>query len=1526
MPPPQDTIRTPDRKSSSSALLGTFKNLLVTRRSQPTISTPPPASHSSGDHESNSDVVDADLKNGRTDVVVAPVELSQQLELLGLQQGLGTRTAAAHKICTLLSEYPVRNIAGIWQSAQDLLDESNAPTGPTAGYGLLLALAKCPDITSLERRMILQAIQKVPRDERLEERFGILQELSHNGRDVDVLEGSLGGLLNYFLKNSYDIVVDARRKNKLKLESSAKEELLCSRVFHLVVDVTKFNSRILTKDDITTIVEQVITFCKRTNVQSDISNSILVMDALVTYNTVPDRPLRSWLALLADIYRQLEVLHTQAWGALANIFKSHLGHTATSALLLALRCDTKQEPDRNFVRAAFRVLADLVHENGKEGLPKLSLSVFIPAVKSSLAIDRKKHDADVLHFIADLQANEPLRRAIMEENLIKDAGEIILHCAGKISPHEMNGNGTGAVPVNGRESVPLEERDGERVDQALRRILNSINDRFGSFDLVHKSELAQMMLGLCNRLSNPAIETLLDYISVERLLFPSDSQWKSSCKTLIRNVLRDPSRPTPTRIRVFDVLKDSFLTIDSIRDDDSANSMMDSILQSIPREKDTALLERIVGLAVEHTDHTTQCRFEGIIGKFASGIFESGDSAKATLEGSADGSIQSNESGNPKSSPSYVLAKGVVRMFMRNLNRHGDRTLKLYDLILHIASSDNVPSDARIMVFKLLFRLRADSSYSVFIETTLDVESVARVLGRTAERVEERRPDPSPLQRHTSSDKNASSKDSHRKSSILPLASKDPPTSPPKPLPKLWLYPDPEGLPDELASRSSPLIRVGSASSREMERQNSSVLDISQWLEIAVSILLHQPDWELYTYVLVHLGTQLANKTLFHGSAPQIQLLRSVISEQIRNKSFMDPPPSTGLKKGDVAVCLFHILTMLLGYNEHFSKNEEDDIVRTFISGIGSWDRTSKWCIHAMSICCHELPLSMSKVLDTIIQKMAQIITQQPVSVHILEFLAGLARMPELYKNFREDEYRMVFGVCFRYLQSVRDKQEKENLGVNSGRTVSSGTRQSGSSKDSAAASGREQRYTPNPHPEDLPQYVYVKTFHVITYWFMALKMQDRVSYMSWIAKNLTYTDSSGQPFVEDQGLVTVDMMQRVTYSDRDETKPNPHFASVADGLVSTKTWIVGMSLMSIETAGRTGLSQITRRRPTGNRYSIFRPQMIDPPRHQVHLTTGLAADVFYRSEYVGVLPDDVLQDFYSPLSMIGTDQPELIPLPDDDAIRRAISSLDRIPVLDGHKVGVIYIGPGQTEEKDILANTSGSADYTEFIARLGTLTKLKNCQLNTQGLDREFDTDGEHAILWRDRVSEIVFHVTTLMPTNLEHDPHCVNKKRHIGNDFVNIIWNASGQPFNFNTFPSAFNYAYIVINPESRPSTLGSTTSSPAPSSTDPSKPFYTIHLVSSPSFPKISPASQPKLISTKSLPSLARLLALNASVFSLVWASREGGEYVSSWRARLQQIRALRERMGAGKGAGPGAGFLNAATPLSTTQVSARRIREG
>lgn len=232
---------------------------------------------------------------------------------------------------------------------------------------------------------------------------------------------------------------------------------------------------------------------------------------------------------------------------------------------------------------------------------------------------------------------------------------------------------------------------------------------------------------------------------------------------------------------------------------------------------------------------------------------------------------------------------------------------------------------------------------------------------------------------------------------------------------------------------------------------------------------------------------------------------------------------------------------------------------------------------------------------------------------------------------------------------------------------------------------------------------------------------------------------------------------------------------------------------------------------------------------------------------------------------------------------------------MDNYKVGVIYIGDGQTEEKDILLNDSGPPAYTSFISDLGTLCRLKDAKFNTGGLDRQNDTDGEFTYCWRDRCIELVFHVATMMPTDRNSDLTYANKKRHMGNDFVNIIYNDSGLPYDFeHTFPSDFRYVHIVVTPESRASFVDRRLESDP----DGKNRYYKVQVMSGPGFPDISPAAETKILAGKHVAAFCRLIAINASVFSSVSSIKDGAPMASSWRNRLSQIKQLRERYGHGE----------------------------
>lgn len=236
--------------------------------------------------------------------------------------------------------------------------------------------------------------------------------------------------------------------------------------------------------------------------------------------------------------------------------------------------------------------------------------------------------------------------------------------------------------------------------------------------------------------------------------------------------------------------------------------------------------------------------------------------------------------------------------------------------------------------------------------------------------------------------------------------------------------------------------------------------------------------------------------------------------------------------------------------------------------------------------------------------------------------------------------------------------------------------------------------------------------------------------------------------------------------------------------------------------------------------------------------------------------------------------------LPDDESSTRALSVLDRTPSIDLHKIGVVFVAFGQTKESEILSNVNGSEFYAAFLKLLGNLVVLAdNRDIYTGGLDTSSDAlDGKFGLIFipDQRLTQMIFHVTTMMPTNEVGDPNGTAKKRHIGNDFVMIIWNEAG-PYNRETIPGQFNLIHIIIEPVSGLPENGYNLFS------------FRVTISFREDIPVATPLSI--LISGKSLGSFVRQTAIYCNMIAQVFIS---GEATSNAKERLRQIKRLRSRL--------------------------------
>lgn len=1443
------------------------------------------------------------------------------------------RIAAAATLRQTVSENPLSPVLEIWYAAKDMIEPGKPGPMRTAGWELLTECLKHSSSTDLERKEYFQTLTATTNSDDFHLELAALVDLTKNGRVLSGFDYEILPLVSNWLhkvcrerKFRHD---NPPPKGAAKPPVSAEEKNL-ARIFAFTVDVIKFSSNVADEASISNMIDGLLGLCMSTSVRDELRSCISVLNAIQTFASIPPAKLKDCVQVLSSIYCLVPPLQKDAWNTLSIFCRSHNGQSTVRILLDILRNGppegTAEMALNRDVRGALCVLRKLLSKSTEKGYPTVPFALLIDGLVATVKMTNSiKAHAEILRLINLLfdSGSGELHQIAVDEDWTAVL-DVASECSKRatvptvtfdpyVVTRSFQSPASSASSMSGASTRDEQDRPEEIIGSEILRLITRLETlmvRAGSQQFIPRQTIVGFFGRVHRLLPDSTACIVLDYFQEFRCCSPSDIQWEDNLRLVLEAFFADRGRTSATRVRALHTIMDAYEIMDLVHDGthEFVETLVTTVLRDVAEESDVQVLDAVVNLMVSVAVTSNMELFDYIVDTLKHIVtrerLKSPISPMSTHSPGSPTSPTKPETRQSQSA-SNVVTSGYVKLFMCLMDTDNEKSTKMYNFLVSFAKSAHCETDARLTAMKLLFRLRSDWANRIFVTNDLEVDSLAALLCRTkASLVRRQTESAAQTARHSRGEHGAgvtsrtsrglSISQSHHQERGLPVRTASNATHPTvvQAHHQLWALPDSLALPAEVSSSVSPLLvsYVDKEKTEDDDATGPTPLDLAAWLETLLYLFKHGCDWEVYSYILVHLPSQLSNHSIFRSAIPQVQELRKVLCEQIQKGSFAEPPFASGLRKADVAICLLHSLTMILSYHREIQKQEEDDIVRTFVYGMGAYERSARTCIHALSICCHELPLSTSKALVQMLEKMAQIITQPQVAMHILEFLAAVCRMDHLYVNFREEEYRIVFGIAFRYLQYVRDKKRTHRQSATNA-PMESHTAGSGSGSGSTGTAVPDASGARPTAADDLPQYVYTLAYHVITFWFLAIKLPERANYVGWIARNLfTDVDSAHG---EEQAIITMDFLRRVAFSDAGDSADDALFTSDRYGEIMTRQWLVSNSIITVKQATGSGWAQITKRQPSGTSSyrveELFKP----PPHHQIGNLHTTSREVGGSNGIGGsnhVLPSQLLVQLLTPTPQtVEAFKPVL--LPDEDHVKRALRLFDMTSTVDGHKVGVIYVGEGQEDEAEILANVSGSADYIEFLNGLGRLTRLKGATFNTQGLDREYGSDGKYTFCWRDRVSEIVFHITTQMPTNLVRDPQCNNKKKHIGNDYVNIIFNDSGLPFRFDTFASDFNYVNIVITPESRATFLASR----ARARDGSYSPFYRVKVTSKPGFPEISPASETKMVSLQALPGFVRQLAVNASVFSHVWANREGGEHVSSWRSRLHAIKRLRERYG-------------------------------
>ncbi|KAL2815963.1 hypothetical protein BJX63DRAFT_154039 [Aspergillus granulosus] len=1497
---PSDDASSPSRsKYSASSFAGVFRSLSASRTktlSAASLSDSGDSLYQSTDgHTSSWCTIGIDSMH-RGSVVSSSSDASgardfeASVKVLAQKANLNHAIDEAEQVAKSLQYYTPEQALSLWEAGSHLIRHEGSPEARRSGSLLLVSLSTRQDLSPAARRTIYEVISSPSEPDVIPARAQSLISLSDHGRRLEFATSSPLPLISSFVVPLHEVISSARskaRKAKVgKANGLAYEDTVLDDLLQFAVDLITLQRRQPETNEVQELLDQIFTICRKTSVAADIKHSLAVFDAVILYGDVPDGSFLPMLELLCSIHASVRSLSGPTSRAVRNLAKSKRKSEMADALYsFLLESSGDKSQNLGVLRGVVYLFTDLIRAHGQDGILQVDFEHLMDSLQVVLGKNDGRLEADILELCLNTLEGEYAQVTL--EHDWTGLVNVLNSCSTRISEEP-------AASIASPQSPESLHSRGSIVDEVkptmlatIVQIASALGSLWDSINRQQRLDISNFLMNVCQQIEPTQAEVLLNTMREEKLCETQSPGWVQNCQNVINYFIRARNKPVDLRIMALETLKEAFTSYESLVLFEK-EGLLELVLETFSDEDNILFLESLVSFIIDScgpsSDDTT---FKTLVEIISSPMAK--DSNIDELDASSVPSLEGRSSSLPvEASLANICCTGLVRLFLRSLNLSATKAVMVYEVLLRIAESLDRPIDSRLTALKMLFRLRCDSTGSIIVLSISENDFRMSVSGRNLDSINETEDTVGELSadNHELGLSVPQRKHPMRVSSSSALSrSTGRSASHSHRIPKLshpvWASNTPQVLPEEPPDESSRFLYAYAtpdpSSPIESDLAEKVALKANVWLETIIMLLQRETNWDIYSYVLTHLAAQLQNKDLFSSAVPQVKLLRSILCDQIKNDSFREPPATTGVKKSDVAGYIFESLCVLVSYHEHFAKSEEDELVRSFMMGIiGSWGGTSRGCIHALSVCCHEIPLSVTKSLNLILDKISKVITLSNLAVHILEFLALLARLPDVYVNLREEEIRTVFGICIRLLQTSREHRLK--------------TSESPPRLQSAARSGSVVRETAGLPSSDISdplvqdamsRYIYASTHHVMVFWFLSLKLQDRAKHVNWITSRLIFKDDHGKETVEEQSQVFLDLMQRVAFSDLGETIPFTTFPpSPADGPVIKKSWVVGMSIFTVEIASVSGLTQITKRQASGTTYAVYQQRTAPVLPHQVPATHD--AHLHGDNMQTSVLPGHIMLQLMSTAFPTPTAiQP--VPLPDDDMTRRALSTFDRNDIVDGHKIGVIYIDDGQTTEAEILSNTVGSPDYEYFLSGLGTKVALKGARFNTQGLHAE--TDGEFTYAWRDRVTEIVYHVTTMMPTNFDTDPSCILKKSHIGNDFVNIIFNRSNTPFNFNTIPSQFNFFNIVISPVSRLTEGDKTATS------DPARLFYSVKVMSKPGFPEISPAASPKIISGKNLAPFVRILALNASVFSLVWNSE--GEHISSWRNRLREIKRLRER---------------------------------
>lgn len=610
-----------------------------------------------------------------------------------------------------------------------------------------------------------------------------------------------------------------------------------------------------------------------------------------------------------------------------------------------------------------------------------------------------------------------------------------------------------------------------------------------------------------------------------------------------------------------------------------------------------------------------------------------------------------------------------------------------------------------------------------------------------------------------------------------------------------------------------------------------------------IECINQEADLDVLKLVLDGLPNLLANKPLVLTATDErinqlcLALSGSILPNKVTNRQN---------SRIDIVKCSLRCLTSILVYRKLLDHRSIKTMLSAFEDSLKV---SRHPIVPLFTTCLIELQDSseMARFVPVVLHRLCKFSPTVNLGISMLEFLSYLILFPKLYENFSEDEYKFIFAIALPYTNPFRFSDYITCLAFRVIAMWYLNCRPSLRCAFVELVKKSLQFNVIQPLKENpMPLYSQASSpitqTPPITYSCPAtmspVDQRKRSSSLNTENSFRKQQASFGLPSpqlslqINEELIETfADLLSRYTHGQYLAIAPKNRCTEMLVDRTTSQTWLHGNSLITI-TAGKAnnGWAEIMVRRPTGNTSWIGRLQNTVgalPMFNQQVYTNSLnfGNDIISLFSTMSLTSDDgnnentdpsttissavssissstlsASSNMISPTTTITTTSAsqasspphsasikyrDPILLPKDKKFDIALSNFDHITPYETHKVGVIYVGKNQVDNRAaILSNKCGSPRYYEFLRHIGTCIILNDIDPEIYfigGLDVKGD-DGKYAYFWKDNVTQVIFHVATFMLAR-ENDPQCNNKNRHIGNDHVCIVYNDSGAQFRMST-----------------------------------------------------------------------------------------------------------------------------------------------